>query len=71
MVTPSTVLALGFWLMLLASFNPNINFGLLCGLAVAIALVADLVVLPAALVVVKPELTAAKRARRKREETLS
>ena len=66
-VTTSTVLALGFWLMLLASFNPNINFGLLSGLAIAIALVADLVVLPAALVVVRPELTAAKRARRKRE----
>jgi hypothetical protein len=66
-VTTSTVLALGFWLMLLASFNPNINFGLLSGLAIAIALVADLVVLPAALVVVKPELTAARRAREARE----
>jgi uncharacterized protein len=65
-VTTSTVLALGFWLMLLASFMPNINFGLLCGLAIAIALVADLVVLPAALVVVRPDLSAAKRARAQR-----
>ncbi len=55
-VTTSVVLTLGFELMLLASFSPNIHFGLLCGLAIAIALVADLVVLPAALVLVKPKL---------------
>ena len=55
-VTTSVVLVLGFELMLLASFNPNIYFGLLTGLAIAIALVADLVVLPAALVLIKPKL---------------
>ncbi len=55
-VTTSVVLILGFELMLLASFNPNIYFGLLTGLAIAIALVADLVVLPAALVLIKPKL---------------
>jgi predicted RND superfamily exporter protein len=55
-VTTSVVLVLGFELMLLASFNPNIYFGMLTGLAIAIALVADLVVLPAALVLIKPKL---------------
>lgn len=55
-VTSAVILALGFWLMLLASFLPNINFGLLSGLAIAFGLLACLVVLPAALVVVKPEL---------------
>jgi len=55
-VTTSIVLVLGFELMLLASFNPNIYFGMLTGLAIAIALVADLVVLPAALVLIKPKL---------------
>ena len=56
-VTTSIVLTCGFWLMLFASFNPNIYFGLLCGLAILFGLVADLVMLPAALLLVKPRLT--------------
>jgi len=55
-VTTTVVLVCGFWLLLLASFNPNMYFGLLCGLAVAFGLVADLVVLPAALMLLKPRL---------------
>ncbi|MEE2829567.1 MAG: MMPL family transporter [Myxococcota bacterium] len=55
-VTTTIVLVCGFWLLLLASFNPNIYFGLLCGLAVLCGLVADLVVLPAALMLIKPKL---------------
>jgi predicted RND superfamily exporter protein len=50
----SVVLVAGFWLMCLASFVPNIQFGFLCGLAIGLALVANLVVLPAVLVVFWP-----------------
>jgi predicted RND superfamily exporter protein len=49
------VLVAGFWLMCLASFVPNIQFGFLCGLAIALALVANLVVLPAVLAVFRPQ----------------
>jgi len=55
-ITTTVVLVCAFWLLLLASFNPNVYFGLLCGLAVAFGLVADLVVLPAALILIKPRL---------------
>lgn len=55
-ITTTIVLVCAFWLLLLASFNPNVYFGLLCGLAVAFGLVADLVVLPAALILIKPRL---------------
>jgi len=55
-ITTTVVLVCAFWLLLLASFNPNVYFGLLCGLAVAFGLVADLVVLPAALNLIKPRL---------------
>jgi predicted RND superfamily exporter protein len=55
-VTTTLVLVCAFWLLLLASFNPNVYFGLLCGLAVAFGLVADLVVLPAALMLIRPRL---------------
>ncbi len=48
-VMTSAILTSAFWLMLLSSFYPNIYFGLLCGLTILLALVADLVVLPAAL----------------------
>ena len=52
----SLVLILGFWTLLFASFQPNIHFGLLSGAAVLAALVADLVVVPAALRVFRPRL---------------
>ena len=50
----SVVLVAGFWLLCLASFVPNIQFGFLCGLAIALALVANLVVLPAVLSLFRP-----------------
>jgi len=55
-VTTTVVLVCGFWLLLLASFNPNMYFGLLCGMAVAFGLVADLLILPAALMLIRPRL---------------
>ena len=55
-VTTTIILVTGFWLLLLASFNPNVYFGLLCGLAVGFGLIADLIVLPAAFMVIRPRL---------------
>ena len=45
--TTSIILACGFWVSLFASFQPNINFGLMGGAATIIAMVCDLVALPA------------------------
>lgn len=45
--TTSLILACGFWVSLFASFQPNINFGMLCGAATMVALLTDLVALPA------------------------
>lgn len=55
-VMTSLILSASFFLMLLASFYPNIYFGLTCGLAILFALVADLVVLPAALTALHPRM---------------
>jgi len=52
----SLVLAMGFWTLLFASFRPNIFFGLLSGVTIATALVADLVLLPAVIRLVRPRL---------------
>jgi predicted RND superfamily exporter protein len=52
----SVILCGAFWLLLFASFIPNIYFGLLCGTAIALALVCNLVVLTAALAVFKPRI---------------
>ena len=52
----SVILCGAFWLLLFASFNPNIYFGLLCGIAIALALVANLVVLTAALAFFQPRI---------------
>ena len=54
-VSTSIVLALGFWVLCLASFRPNIHFGLLSGIAILMALFADLVVLPAAITLLRPK----------------
>ena len=52
----SVILCAAFWLLLGASFMPNIFFGLLCGTAIALALVANLVVLTAALALFHPRI---------------
>ncbi len=53
-VITSVVLAIGFSILLLASFTPNIYFGLVSAIIVLLAVVADLVILPAALVIIRP-----------------
>jgi predicted RND superfamily exporter protein len=55
-VATSLILVAGFWVMMLATFRPNVNFGLLMGVTIMIALVADLMVLPAVLAVVRPRM---------------
>jgi predicted RND superfamily exporter protein len=46
-VFTSIVLSLGFAVLFFGSFNPVANFGVLAALVIALALVFDLVVLPA------------------------
>ena len=43
----SLVLSLGFLVLTLASFNPIVNFGILAFIVILLALVFDLIVLPA------------------------
>ncbi len=52
LVFTSVVLALGFWIFCLSDFVGTYNFGLLTGVTVLVALIADLVILPAAITIV-------------------
>ena len=49
LVITTLILTLGFWAGLIGSFKPTISFAFLTGLTMIIALLADLIVLPAAL----------------------
>ncbi|MFQ5866108.1 MAG: RND family transporter, partial [bacterium] len=51
----SIVLSLGFLVLVLASFNPVVNFGILASIVIFLALVFDLVVLPAIMTFVGPK----------------
>ena len=53
LLSTTVILSLAFFTLLFASFRVNQTFGLLCGVAVCIALVCDLVVLPATIIVVE------------------
>ncbi|MCB1152046.1 RND family transporter [bacterium] len=53
-VITSVVLALGFSVLMLGSFMPNIYFGFISAIIIMLALACDLIVLPAALVVLRP-----------------
>ena len=55
-VTTSIILFLGFWTLLFGSFKPTNYFGFLSGITMITALVGDLLVLPAILVLVRPKL---------------
>ncbi len=52
----SLILSLGFLTLIAGSFNPNISFGLVSAVVIVLAVVADLVMLPAALIVFRPRL---------------
>ncbi len=53
-IQTSIILALGFSVLTLGSFTPNVAFGLISAAVIILAVVADLVMLPAALIVIKP-----------------
>lgn len=55
-VLTSVVLACGFSVLVLGSFMPNIYFGAVSAAVVLFAMVCDLVLLPAALLVIRPRL---------------
>lgn len=57
LLTTTIVLAAAFFTLLLASFRINQVFGLLCGTAVCVALLCDLVVLPAVIRIVSTKAT--------------
>ena len=50
----SVTVIVGFSILALSSFMPTIYFGLLTGLAMAVALIADLTLLPVLLIILKP-----------------
>jgi predicted RND superfamily exporter protein len=54
LIISSVVLALGFWVGALGSFWPTIHFSMLTGFTIVSALVCDLLVLPACLILVRP-----------------
>ena len=49
LVLSSFVIAFGFWVGALGSFRPTVYFSLLSGMTIVVALVCDLLVLPACL----------------------
>ncbi len=53
MLITSVVLVLGFWLFMFASLNNLINFGLLTGMTLIVAFLADVILSPALLTLVK------------------
>ena len=54
----SLTIIVGFSILALSSFNPTVYFGLLTGLAMLVALLSNLTLLPALLITVKPKLKA-------------
>ena len=55
LVMTTVILVAAFCSMLVASFTPTNNFGLLSAYTITLALVADLIVLPAAIALIKPK----------------
>lgn len=54
-VTTSIILLFGFWTLLFGSFKPTTYFGFLSGVTMLTALIGDLLVLPAVLVLFRPK----------------
>jgi hypothetical protein len=55
-IATSVTLAAGFAAMTAASFSPNAHFGAVTAVVIVLALIGDLVVLPAALLWLSPRL---------------
>ncbi len=67
-IMTSVILIAGFLVATLGSFNPNVNFGFISALVILLALVADLLMLPAALKILRPRLGRVKAENRKSEK---
>lgn len=52
----STMIILGFAILVLSNFMPTVTFGLLTGLAIFVALAANLTLLPAMMILLKPKI---------------
>lgn len=52
----STMIVLGFSILVFSNFTPTIAFGLLTGLAILVALAANLTLLPALMILLKPKI---------------
>lgn len=55
LVITTFILTLGFWAGLIGSFKPTVSFAFLTGLTMIIALIADLLILPAILLIRTPK----------------
>lgn len=55
-VITSVILAAGFGVLAFGSFTPNVYLGLVSAVVIGLALICDLVVLPAALLAIRPKL---------------
>ena len=55
LVTASLVIALGFWVGASGSFRPTLYFSVLSGVTILGALLCDLLILPACLMLVRPQ----------------
>ena len=55
-IVTSILLAAGFSVLLFGSFQPDVNFGLISSFIIIFALLADLVLLPAALKLLQPKI---------------
>ncbi|MFH2128992.1 MAG: hypothetical protein ABIK68_01350 [bacterium] len=55
MLVTTLVLAVGFWLFMFASMNHLFNFGLLTGVTLVFAFLADILLAPALLAIVTPD----------------
>jgi hypothetical protein len=55
-IVTSVVLVAGLSILMLGSFSPNSNFGLVSSVVILVALAADLLLLPATLLIVRPRL---------------
>lgn len=63
MVFTSAVLTCGFWVLCFSGFVPHVHFGILAGVTMLMALLGDLILLPALIFVFKPRLPDARGAR--------
>ncbi|MCP4605788.1 MAG: RND family transporter [Proteobacteria bacterium] len=55
-ILTSIVLSVGFTILMMGKFSPTVYFGMVSAIVIILALIADLVILPAALIVIAPRI---------------